>query len=446
MPQPQSTPHPPRRRPTPDKRAAAIADLAWAGQHEQAIARADEALHAPRLGVAQRVELLDRRAESHLALGHMAQATADAQAMLDSARQTRSAALQAQALCRLAAVQTRQNQLTLAAQSAAAALAAARRARQPALRGLALFRLSEAQFRQFDNEQALQHAQQAAAIFEALGDGVWQGRALWAQAYAYDQLGQMRELERSATAALALARRTGDQEGIGAAANILYREHADMALRLKGLKESLVAFVAAGQPERAGASLGNLAMAYGSIGLYARARNPGGHLASTETINALRQRSGYFATMLSVIESHMGHRENARRHAEEAAADTEMLQDPWYAVIVQLVLGRAASMYGEMPKARQHLERAVALAEARRDSHAARRHPHRAGQPAGRDRRRGGGAGGHTAGRGATSRARRCGAGQHVHAGIGVVVALARAAGQWPTARRPTRPWPPATA
>jgi len=355
---------------TPDaaSRLQAIADSAWAGQHVQAVALATEALATPRLSSAQQIELLDRRADSRVALAAMDEALADAQAMLQLARRDGSAALQAQALCRLAAVQTRQNQLAQAAQSAADALTAARKARRRALEGLALFRLSEAQFRQFDNSAALRHAQQAAAIFESLGDSVWQGRALWAQAYAHDQLGQMRELERCAATALALARRTGDQEGIGAAANILYREHADMALRLKGLKESLAAFVAAGQPERASATLGNLAMAYGSIGLYARARNPGGHMVDTESINSLRQQSGYFATMLSVIEGHLGHRENARRHADEAASHTELLGDPWYAILVELVLGRAARLDGEMPAARRHLEAAVAVAESRRDS------------------------------------------------------------------------------
>ena len=247
-------------------------------------------------------------------------------------------------------------------------MAAARRARRRALEGLALFRLSEAQFRAYDNTEALRHAQQAVAIFEALGDAVWQGRALWAQGYAHDQLGQWRECERAASAALALARQAGDQAGIGAAANLLYREHADMAQRLKGLKESLAASLAAGQQERAAATLGNLAMAYGSIGLYARARNPGGQQAGTQSLQVLREQRGYFATMMSVIEGFLGHREQARRHADEAAAVTENMADPWYAAIVQLVQGRAARLYGEWPAARRHFEAAVALADAKGDT------------------------------------------------------------------------------
>jgi len=343
----------------------AMADSAWAGQHAQAVALASEALAAPGLSTAQQLDLLDGRAESRLALGETAQALADAQAMQQLAG---SPAQKAQALCQLAAVQTRQGQWAAAAASAEAALAAARHARQRRLQAIALFRLSEAQFRHYDNRAALRSAQQSAALFKALGVRVWQGRALWAQAFAHDQLGQARERERAGLASLALARDAGDNAGIGAAANLVYREHADMALRLQGLKESLAAFLSAGQPERAAASLGNLAMAYGSIGLYARARNPGGHLASTESLNALRQQSGYFASMLAVIEGQLGHAERARQHANQAAAAATQIDDPWFTVIVQLVLGRAARLHGETADARRHFEAAVAAAEARGDT------------------------------------------------------------------------------
>jgi len=352
--------------PSPDaaQRLQAIADCAWAGQHAQAVALASEALAAPRLSAARQIELLDRRAESRVALFAVDEALADAQAMLQLARRERSAAMHAQALCRLAAVQLRQGRFADAAASATDARAAARRASRPALQALALLRLSEAQFRRYDNRAALQHAQQCAALFDALGDRIGQGRALWAQAYAHDQLGQPGERERCATAALALARHSGDQEGIGAALNLLYREHADMALRLKGLKEAVAAFVAAGQPERAGASLGNLAMAYGSIGLYGRARNPGGHMVDVESINALRQQTGYFAAVQSVIEGQLGRAGPARRYAELAAAQAPEIDDPWFSVVAQLVLGRAARLHAEWAEAQAFFEAAAALADA----------------------------------------------------------------------------------
>ena len=351
-------------------RRQAIADSAWAGQHVQAVALADDALAQSPADAAQRIELLDRRADSLMALGESDRALADAQQMLQLADRAGSPGLRAQALCRLAAVQTRQGHLAAAAASATDALTAAHRSGRRPLQAMALLRLSEAEFRRFDNHAALRHAQQATRLFASFGDTVWQGRALWAEAYAHDQLGQARERERCAAAALALAREAGDQEGIGAAANLLYREQADMALRIKGLKQALAAFIAAGQPERAGAALGNLAMAYSSIGLFARARNPGGHLASTEAINSLRQQTPYFRAMQSVLETQMGHAEAARRFADEAAAAAaaEQSDDPWFATILQLVLGRVARLHAQSPAARRHFENALAHADAHGDT------------------------------------------------------------------------------
>jgi hypothetical protein len=71
---------------------------------------------------------------------------------------------------------------------------------------------------------------------------------------------------------LALAEQTGDRVGLGGAYNLYRREDPDMALRLKGLKQSLAAFGAAGYAEREHGMRHNLALAYASMGLYSRAR------------------------------------------------------------------------------------------------------------------------------------------------------------------------------
>ena len=123
MPQPQPKPHAPRRRRSATQSAgpgpmAAIAELAWAGQHEQAVALANEALAAPGLGAAQRIELLDHRADSHLALGDRRARPRRCPGHARSGPAGARPALQALALCRLAAVQTRQGQYAAAAQSA----------------------------------------------------------------------------------------------------------------------------------------------------------------------------------------------------------------------------------------------------------------------------------------------------------------------------------------
>ena len=263
--------------------ATAIAARAWAGQHDAAIAQADTALAEPKLDAAQRIELLDLRAESRMALSDYAGAHDDAVAMLGIARGAHKPALLARALCRLALLQTRQEKAPQHIETAQDALRAARRARQPALEALGLFRLSEAQFRSGLGEAALHNAQRSAALFETLGDTVWQGRALWAQAHAHDRLGQGAQREQAAKQALALAQAAGDQLGIGAALNILYREHHDIGQRIKGLKQSYDAFRAAGYVERFSGPLGNLGLTYSALGLFAQARRLRGAIADRPT-------------------------------------------------------------------------------------------------------------------------------------------------------------------
>ena len=48
-----------------------IADLAWAGQHEQAIAAANAALKRKALADDERMTLLDLRSESYIAVGDL---------------------------------------------------------------------------------------------------------------------------------------------------------------------------------------------------------------------------------------------------------------------------------------------------------------------------------------------------------------------------------------
>ncbi|MBX3642627.1 MAG: GAF domain-containing protein [Rubrivivax sp.] len=332
---------------------ARIAALAWAGQHEAAVAAASAALDAPGIGAAQRLRLLDLRAESRCALDEHAAALDDARLMLQLAGTQRGHAPRVQALCRLAAVLMRAGQVGPAREHAAEALALAGRAGDPALEATALLRLAEAQFRSFDNAGALRHAHRAAALFEAQGDRVHQGRALWASAYALDQLNRAAERDRDAARALELARAAGDQEGIGAATNLLYREHADMGLRLKGLNQALAAFTVAGQLDRANAVIGNLTMAYASLGLYSRARRVGMRVPA-----AGRANHPYSAGLMSVIEGHLGHREAARHHAEVALAARGDLVEPWFEAMARLIAGRVARLYGESAAAREHFHAA----------------------------------------------------------------------------------------
>ena len=124
-----------------------MGDLAWAGQHAKAIELATTALAAPRLSVADRLDLLDLRAESFVAQGDLDRAGADAAAMLGLAKTAKTAAFMAQAQNRQALVQTRKGEFKAAVATATAALKAARQSKQTPLIAMSLFRLAEAQYR-----------------------------------------------------------------------------------------------------------------------------------------------------------------------------------------------------------------------------------------------------------------------------------------------------------
>ncbi|MGL6110862.1 MAG: GAF domain-containing protein, partial [Rubrivivax sp.] len=352
----------PRRRPPATTASAQLADvaaLAWAGQHGAAIALADAALAGATHDAAQRIEWLDHRAESRMALSDYAGAHDDAVAMLGIARGTHKPALLARALCRLALMQTRQEKAPLNIDSAEAALRAARAARQPALEGLSLFRLSEAQFRSGQGQAALLNAQRAAALFQAQRDSVWLGRALWAQAHAHDRLGQGAQREQAATQALALAQAHGDQLGIGAALNILYREHHDIGQRLKGLKQSYAAFRAAGYVERYSGPLGNLGLTYSALGLYAQARRLAVQSRQADQNQGNRHSLVAFAVQLSMIEARLGHLDEHCRLVEQADALNRGLGDHWFDSVVLWLRGTSATLQGQPAQACKHFEAAL---------------------------------------------------------------------------------------
>src|SRR6266568_4725844 len=81
----------------PAPTAERVRDLAWAGQHAQAIELATEALAAIGLSTQSRLDLLDLRAESYVALGKLDLAAEDAAAMLEVAAAGKSPALKTQA-------------------------------------------------------------------------------------------------------------------------------------------------------------------------------------------------------------------------------------------------------------------------------------------------------------------------------------------------------------
>ena len=97
-----------------------VADLAWAGQHEQAIVAASAALKRTSLTADDRMALLDLRSESFFAAGDLKRAEADAHAMKALAKREGGAALQARALCRVSFMDLRRNERAAAATATAA--------------------------------------------------------------------------------------------------------------------------------------------------------------------------------------------------------------------------------------------------------------------------------------------------------------------------------------
>ena len=337
-----------------------IADLAWSGQHGKAIDLAAVALAAPRLPAARRIALLDLRSESYGAQGDFARAHDDAQEMLGLARAAATPAGLALALCRLALVQSRVGQAKLAVATANAALAAARKSRQRRLEGLSLFRLGEAQFRSVYDAEALANAVQAAATFEALGDPLWNGRALWAQAEALDHLGRGTQRDQAAAQALVLAEQCGDRFGIGAACNVLFREHGDLALRLLGLKRALAAFEAAGYVERCGPTLGNLALTYGALGLYARARRTSAQGAELGLRNASLVSMVNIVAVHSTVEARLGNIDALRRLIIDIETFNEKRGNTWLAAFIERLRGELALVQGDARAACRHFEAGIA--------------------------------------------------------------------------------------
>jgi GAF domain-containing protein/CheY-like chemotaxis protein len=342
--------------------AERVSDRVRAGQHAQAIKLVTEALAEPGLSVGVQIDLLDLRAESFIAQGEPAHASADAQAMLDLAERGKTAAFKAQARNRLALVQMRQGDFKTAVASATAALTAARQSKQVGLEAMSLFRLGEAQFRtRLDFEQAVRNATRAANLFHALGRSADEGRARWVIAGARSAQGRATESDQAANAALALCRQAGDLYGAGNALNMLVFNEADLAAQLKLLHQALADFEAAGYVERQGVVTGNLGIAYRELGLYRRARRL---MLKAGAIYRRTGALGGFGSSLGVLaetEAVLGHLDSAHSYVAEMAAMAKALDEPLLAARVPNVQGRLALQEGDAAAALRHYERGEQL-------------------------------------------------------------------------------------
>ena len=215
-----------------------IADLARVGQHARAVQAATSALAAPGMNPPELLALLEQRLHSLVALCELPRAQADARAMLVLAQRSKRPVHEAQALCALALVQTRQERSAQALESATAAEAAAKRIRSAAERepllALALLRRATASLTS-DPAQAATHAEQAAQRFAALGDDAHQGQALRVLAAVRLEEADTPEHRALAAQAVALARQAGDASGLSRALSSQCQGDDDLAQRVRGV-------------------------------------------------------------------------------------------------------------------------------------------------------------------------------------------------------------------
>ena len=320
-------------------------DLARAGQQEQVIAAATTALDAPGLAPAERLTLLELRAESRLALIDLAGAETDAQAMLALADRRRSAAERARALACLAHVQTRQERNAEALQTAAAALEAAQRSRRPELIALARLRQATAGFL-LQPGAAAEQATAAAQRFGALGDAAHQGQAL--RVLAAVKLAQADTPEHRAIAqqAVDLARASGDRSGESRALSTLFGGDLDLAQRLRGLHLALQAAIAGGDRHFEASALHNLCLAYNRLGLRHRALRliqltsamHEGRVRPAATVNPL--------IIAVVLQADLGDAAGCRQSLAQAEAADAADPDPRYKGYVDVGRARAAERWG----------------------------------------------------------------------------------------------------
>ncbi len=342
-----------------------VRSLAWAGDHREAIDAASATLTpgaVPEPDADARIRLLDQRAESLMAIGDLDAAGADATAMKRIAQRTRLPAHEALSGNREALVQIRNGKSRAALVTAAVALKAAQRSAAAALEAQSLVLLAEAQFRsRKDLGNALTHATRAAALFEAQGDMVQHGRALWVLASVHNTRGQPADADRVATQALALGRRCGDLLGQGNALNLLTFNSADLAARLALLKQSLAAFEAAGYVERQGNVLLNLGRAHEALGLYPRARR-----LLLQALELMRS-TGSAGPMLGAnftlafFEARRGQVEAARAYAAQALAQASALGAARATPYRAELAGELALCEGKPEAAARQFERAVRL-------------------------------------------------------------------------------------
>jgi len=246
--------------------------LAWSGRHEAALSLCEEALSARTLPPPTRIALLERCAESRLALGQFDRAIAAAASMRDLADAQRADAPKVRARCCQALVMIRSTRYGNMLQVAESALELAEKTRDPGLIGLSHLTLGEARLRLSHNDAALHHGRQAVAMFARASATVNLGRAHWLVAFAHSRRAEDAPSRRAAERAVDLARQSGDLQGLGHALNVLTFACDDIAERIELLQQAAAAYERCGDLRGRLIVAFNLASNFAEMGLYRHAR------------------------------------------------------------------------------------------------------------------------------------------------------------------------------
>ncbi|MES3015747.1 MAG: GAF domain-containing protein, partial [Pseudomonadota bacterium] len=263
-----------------------VADLAWGGQHEEALARAAEALANSALAPVDRIRMHDLRVESLIALARLADAAAEADALQAVVKPHLDAIGRAIAADASVRVRIREGRFAHAMEVGRRAVEHARAASQSTLLARALRGLGEAQFRARSGDSGGAAAREALALAEVAGDASGVARAHWVLAGASLNVVKVDQARSHAEQAADFAQRAGDWLALGNARLLWSQTMPDLAANRQGLQEADRAFERAGYVERRVVARANLVNYFTGLGLLRRAHR------ETLAVAALAQRIG----------------------------------------------------------------------------------------------------------------------------------------------------------
>ena len=350
---------------SPTDTTTRIHDLAWNGHHETVITETTAELAIQNLSVETRMDLLDLRAESYLAIGNMKQSARDAAAMIKLANSqvdfgsTNKTALKAQALNRRVLTQMRQGKLKAAARTASQAVKAAQDSNRKNLAALAHFRLSEAQLRNGLINLCKENAVKAIQEYKEIGDISGAGRAHWSLAFAH-RVNDASESLRIGRISLKLCRQAGDQLGMGNAFNAMALVDENFVDILSHINHAIRAFSAAGYVNRLLAAKNNLAIFYDSIGLYSRAQRQFNECMEKALQMGTRDVNiSHELFNIACTEIKMGLLDKARVHLIELGRIFPRLENPLPIFISHISWGQLAMEEGKPRKAIRNFRNAL---------------------------------------------------------------------------------------